>query len=430
MPSNSSAPRGLTAAEIQERVKRGETNAYRPRVGRTYWDILRDNVFNVFNLILFPLLGVIIYFGEYAVAFFAGFSVVSNALLGTIQEIVAKRRLDRLVALAAQQARVYRDSELTSLPTAQIVLDDLMPIQPGDRLPVDGVVLESDALEMDESHLTGESDSILKDPDQAVQSGSYCIAGTGLIRVTGVGANSTINRLARTAKVYKNPLTPTQRRVMIIVDIAILLMALLAPMLWISDTMGGLPLLAKVKYAVVFITSLVPYGLVLIVIISLSIGAISITRHRTLIRRVNAVESLANATILCFDKTGTITQNKLAVKEILPLNGTAPDEVRTRLHTYTANLGHQNGTAAAVASFVEDAAPRTHVNKIREIPFNSSRKWGAIILPDETLILGAPERVLNGAHADIVRRAEELSTQGLRVLTFARASQPPDSGHI
>ena len=127
-------------------------NAYKARVGRTYIDILRDNLFNIFNLVLFPMLGVIIWFGEYAVAFFAGFSVVSNALLGTIQEIVAKRRLDRLVALAAQNVDVYRDGQQVAIPASQIVQDDVMPIEPGDRLPVDGRVIATDALEMDESH--------------------------------------------------------------------------------------------------------------------------------------------------------------------------------------------------------------------------------------------------------------------------------------
>ncbi len=421
---------GLTSAEVAERMARGESNAYNPHVGRTYWDIARDNILNIFNLILFPLLAIIISFGEYAVAFFAGFSVVSNALLGTIQEVIAKRRLDRLVALAAQEVRVYRGGTITRVPMAKIVLDDILPIEPGDRLPVDGVVLQSDALEMDESHLTGESDSILKDEDDNVYSGAFCIAGTGIVRATRVGAASTINRLASTAKIYRNPMTPTQRRVMTIVDIAILLMVLLTPMLWLSDSLAGLPILERVKDAVVFVTSLVPYGLVLIVIISLSLGAISITRHRTLIRRVNAVESLANATVLCFDKTGTITQNKLAVNQILPLNGDAPGDICQMLHLYTENLGHKNGTAAAVSAYVQQNAPAEFIVKIREIPFNSARKWGAVVLPGETLILGAPERVLTGGHDAIVRQAEVLSAQGLRVLSFARSSEAPMDGHL
>jgi cation-transporting ATPase E len=428
LASNPTNPTGLTTAEVTERIKRGQTNAYHPRVGRTYWDIFRENIFNIFNLILFPLLAVIVSFGEYAVALFAGFSVVSNALLGTVQEIVAKRRLDRLAALARQQVRVWRDGTLQTISMDEVVLDDILPIEPGDRLVVDGKVLKADSLEMDESHLTGESDSVLKDVGSNVFSGSFCIAGTGLMQVTQVGEHSTINRLARTAKIYKNPLTPTQRRVMTIVEIAIILMVLLTPMLWLSDSIAGLTLLAKVKNAVVFVTSLVPYGLVLIVIISLSIGAISITRHKTLIRRVNAVESLANVTILCFDKTGTITQNKLAVEEIMPLNGLPTEKIQDKLRVYTANLAHKNGTAAAVASYVGDNGAAPSTTKLREIPFNSARKWGAIVLPEETLVLGAPERILSSS-SEIAWQAQALAAQGLRVLTFARATQPLVDGH-
>ena len=428
MTSNPTNPPGLTAAEVTERIKRGQTNAYKQHVGRTYWDIVRENIFNIFNLILFPLLAVIVSFGEYAVALFAGFSVVSNALLGTVQEVIAKRRLDRLAALARQQVRVWRDDTLQIIGMDDVVLDDILPIEPGDRLVVDGRVLKADSLEMDESHLTGESDSVLKDEGNNLFSGSFCIAGTGLMQVTQVGEHSTINRLSRTAKIYKNPLTPTQRRVMTIVQIAIILMVLLTPMLWLSDSIAGLSILAKVKNAVVFVTSLVPYGLVLIVIISLSIGAISITRHKTLIRRVNAVESLANVTILCFDKTGTITQNKLAVEEIMPLDGLPPEQLHHQLRVYTANLAHKNGTAAAVATYVGDNGAAPSTTKLREIPFTSARKWGAIVLPEETLVLGAPERIL-GSSSEIAWRAQALAAQGLRVLTFARATQPLVDGH-
>ena len=424
--------RGLTSNEVAGRVARGQSNAWQPRVGRSYLDILRDNLFNVFNLVLFPLLGVIVHFREYAVALFAGFSVVSNAVLGTAQEMVAKRRLDRLVALSERKVRVYRDGALTEVGIRELVRDDVIPVQPGERLVVDGRVLASDALELDESQLTGESDSVLKDVDAPVYSGSWCIAGTGVMLATAVGVDSMINRIAQSAKGWKHPLTPTQRKVMVIVDIAILLMLILAPMLWLAGSLTGLSLLERVKESVVFITSLVPYGLLLVVMISLSIGALSIARHQTLIRRVNAVESLANATVLCFDKTGTITENRLAVADILPLNGASPEEIRRRLHCYTANLAHHNGTAAAVAEHLRAALPAAEpeVQKLREIPFSSGRQWGAVILPGETLILGAPERVLNGAQQELRQRAQLLSAQGLRVLTFARSAAPPQDGQL
>lgn len=433
VPDGPRAPRGLTSAEVAQRVARGEDNSYQPRVGRTYWQIIRENIFNVFNLILFPLLGVIIAFQEYAVAFFAGFSVVTNALLGTVQEIIAKRRLDRLAALAEQEVKVYRDGALTAVPMRRLVKDDVIPLAPGDRLVVDGRVLAADALEMDESHLTGEADSVLKNEGDEVHSGSFCLAGSGVMVATRVGRASTINQLAAAAKAYKNPLTPTQRRILAIVQISILIMLICGPMLWFANTLTGVVLLEKVKNLVVFVTSIVPYGLVLIVIISLSIGAISISRHRTLVRRVNAVESMANVTVLCFDKTGTLTQNRLAVTEVRSLNGESLAAVRGRLRAYTDHLAHLNGTAAAVARYVSDV-PAPAVTKVREIPFTSARKWAALALADETLILGAPERVLDPAQPGGQENALEaaaLARQGLRVLAFARADATPDAdGHV
>ncbi len=432
-PTSLASPRGLTSAEVAQRVARGEDNSYQPHVGRTYWQIIRENIFNIFNLILFPLLGVIIAFEEYAVAFFAGFSVVTNALLGTVQEIVAKRRLDRLAALAEQEVKVYRDGALTTVPMRRLVKDDVIPLAPGDRLVVDGRVLAADALEMDESHLTGESDSVLKDKGAEVYSGSFCLAGSGVMTATRVGRGSTINQLATAAKAYKNPLTPTQRRILAIVQISILIMLICGPMLWFANTLTGVILLERVKNLVVFVTSIVPYGLVLIVIISLSIGAISISRHRTLVRRVNAVESMANVTVLCFDKTGTLTQNKLAVTEVRPLNDAPLSDVRARLRAYTDNLANLNGTAAAVARHVADM-PAPRVTKVREIPFTSARKWAALALADETLILGAPERVLNPEQPrgqESALEAAALAREGLRVLAFAHTAAAPDAdGHV
>lgn len=421
---------GLTAAEVAERVARGETNDYKPRVGRTYWDILRENIFNIFNIVLFPLLLVIISFGEYAVAFFAGFSVVTNSVLGLVQEILAKRKLDQLAAMAEHEVEVFRDGQRIKLPVAQIVKDDVIPITPGDRLVVDGRVMDSDSLEMDESHLTGESDSIVKELDSRVFSGSFCIAGAGVMVATEVGKNSTINKLSTAAKAYKNALTPTQRRIASIVQVCVVIMVIFGPMLWLADTLGGLSVLERVKNLVVFVTSIVPYGLVLVVVLALSIGAISITRHQTLIRRINAVESLANITVLCFDKTGTITQNKLAVTQILPLNGLSESQIKDKLRVYTDNLAARNGTANALAAYThEGSALATPVTKLSEVPFNSTRKWGAVVMPDETLILGAPERVLNGnTQADEI--AQRLSAEGMRVVAFASSTLPPQNGSL
>ena len=429
MPSHLPSYPGLSSAEVAERGARGETNDFQARVGRTYWQIVRDNLLNLFNIVLFTLLFIVILLQDYSTAFFAGFSVVTNSFLGMIQEIRAKRKLDRLAALAAKEVRVWRDGQLVTIPIEQIVKDDVIPIEPGDRLVVDGRVLHSDALEMDEAHLTGESDAVLKESGDEVYSGSYCVAGAGVMTATAVGRHSTINRLATIAKAYKSVQTPTQQKIAALVEISVVAMLILGPMLFIQGLVSQLPFLEVIKNSVVFVTSLVPQGLVLVAILSLTIGAIRISRHQTLIQRVNAVESMANVTVLCFDKTGTLTRNQLAVTEVVPLNGTSPDEIHFKLRAYLGNLAHLNRTASAVAAYAHQPGTELDIVKVREIPFNSSRKWGAVIFPDETLLLGAPERLLPNSDT-AAQRARLLASDGLRVLAFARSDEPPLDGQL
>jgi hypothetical protein len=253
---------GLTSADVAERIRRGEVNAFEARGGRSYWEIFRYNVFNIFNVVLFVLLVIVLISEDYITVLFAGFSVVGNSVIGTAQELHAKRKLNRLADLAAQSVAVLRDGERTVVESKAIVKDEVIFIKPGDRLAVDGSVLYSDSLEMDESHLTGESDSVHKTEDDPVYSGSFCLAGTGIMVATEVGRRSTINRLAATARIYKNTLTPTQEKIATIVKITLLVLAALGPMIVISGYLRGEPFFEIVRNTIVFVTSLVPQGLI------------------------------------------------------------------------------------------------------------------------------------------------------------------------
>lgn len=424
---------GLSAAAVQERVQRGETNNYKSRVTRSYAAIIADNIFNLFNIILFALLMVVISFEDYTTALFAGFSVVTNSLLGTAQEINARRRLDKLAALQEQKVKVRRDGSVVEIPMRDVVRDEVILIEPGDRMVVDGVVLHSDALEMDESLLTGESDAVFKNTGDEVFSGSFCIAGAGVMRAARVGKESNINRLSETARQYKNIRTPTQVRIDIIVELTLLIMVVFAPMLFVTADRMQLPFLDAIRNTVVFVTSLVPQGLVLVAILSLTIGALKITRYQTLIQKVNAVESLANATVLCFDKTGTLTKNQLAVTQIISLNYEKKEVIHEEIALYCRHLAHLNRTAGAVQEFVEKSVQNVpDVKKVKEIPFTSGRKWGAVVFPDDTFVMGAPERILpqSSREDSIISRALRLSMDGMRVLAFARVKSDLDSnGH-
>ncbi|MXX82361.1 MAG: HAD-IC family P-type ATPase [Chloroflexi bacterium] len=416
----------LSSAEIQQRIQRGESNDYKTRVGRSYWDIFRDNVLNLFNLVLGSMLVAVVVMGDYATAIFAGFSVVTNTFFGMLQEFNAKRQLDQLAALAEQSVRCRRDDDWVDVPMREVVKDEIIYIQPGDRLVVDGIVLRADSLELDESQLTGESDAIAKAPDAPAFSGSFCTAGTGIMRATQVGADSQINRLSAIAKQYKLVKTPTQIKIDIAVEVAVLLMMVFIPMIFVTGYLFQSLLLDTVRDAVVFTTSLVPQGLVLVAILSLTIGAVKISLQQTLIQRVNAVESLANATVLCFDKTGTLTQNKLAVDKIMPIGAADEAEILRDLHITLENMAHQNNTAQAIAQHIADSQIEVAVpEKLSEIPFNSARKWSAIRLRDRTLLLGAPEGLLPADHPHAYT-AEQLAQDGLRVLAFAQTAAEPD----
>ena len=421
---------GLSSADVQQRLRRGESNDYEARVGRSYWDIFRENVLNLFNIVLGSLLIGVILLGDYATAIFAGFSVVSNTFFGMIQEFSAKRQLDRLAALSEQNVPCLRDGKWIDVPMRKVVKDEMIRVEPGDRLVVDGEIARSDSLEMDESLLTGESDAISKAPGAEVFSGSFCTAGTGIMRATKVGAESYINRLSTIAKQYKIVKTPTQIKIDIIVEITVLIMFVFVPLIFITGFLIDNAFLEIVRNAVVFTTSLVPQGLVLVAILSLTIGAVKISRQETLVQRVNAVESLANATVLCFDKTGTLTQNKLAVHEIIEIGEADISAIHLDLYIYLKNLAHLNNTAQAIERYIERVVHEDgYPQKRREIPFSSQRKWAAIELPESTLLLGAPERLLRPSDPHFAH-AQAMARDGMRVLAFARMSGVPQDGAI
>ncbi len=417
---------GLSQSEVIERQRRGEGNDFEARVGRSYWDIFRDNVLNLFNIVLGSLLIIVIALQDYATAFFAGFSVVSNTFFGMVQEFNAKRQLDKLAALSEQSVTCLRDGDWVDVPMRAVVKDEIIRMEPGDRLVVDGVVVRADSLEMDESHLTGESDAVSKANNDDVFSGSFCTAGAGIMRATRVGADSHINRLSVIAKQYKVVKTPTQVRIDITVEITVLIMLVFVPMIFITGFYLSNEFLEIVRNAVVFTTSLVPQGLVLVAILSLTIGAVKISMQQTLIQRVNAVESLANATVLCFDKTGTLTQNKLTVREIIEIADSDSGSIHSDLYTYLKNLAHLNNTAQAIQRYIDRIGiDIDYPQKLREIPFTSERKWAAVCLPEKTLLMGAPERLLPTEHP-WYHDAETLARDGMRVLAFAQMAGDPD----
>ena len=428
------SPAGLTDAEVAERAARGERNVAPAAAARRTRDIVRDNVVTVFNLTLFGTLAGTLALGLSTPAtrrivlgdtLFAGGSVVLNMVVGIVQELRAKRALDRIAALSRRRARVRRHGGTVEVDADAIVRDDLVVLAPGDRVPIDGPLVEGRGLEMDESLLTGESDAVAKRPGDRVYSGSFCVAGAGLVRAEDVGAASYASRLTLTARAVRNPLTPLERNINFVIQCLVALMVVVAALQIVAASNAGVGPVDALRFTLVIVTSFVPAGLVLAITVSLTAAAVRVGRHGTLVQRLSAVESMGNLTVLCVDKTGTLTRNLLVVERIEPVDGLTGPAVTERLAAYAAAVSTPNRTLQAIRARV--GAPATAWRPVAEVGFSSARKWSALTLVSETgaaetLALGSPDTLLDAAdpaHAALLARVEALTREGARVVMLA-----------
>ena len=422
-PDNPAIEIGLSTSEVTERKQRGDINVVVMRSSRTYKDIFQENVFTLFNVTFGVVLILLMALGQFTDAIFSGFSVFMNILVGVVQEIQAKQTLDKLALLSVQKVKVRRDRQSLEIPVGEIVRDDLIELTPGDRAPVDGAVLISQNVEMDESLLTGESDPVAKQIDDIVLSGSFCLAGSCVFRADKIGDESYAVRLSQSSRVYKRVFTPLQKKIDVLVEIFILVLIVAAFLHLASSLNSSRTMVDTIRYASVIINSFVPAGLILSISVAFAIGAVEISKKRTLIQKINAVDSMNSVRILCTDKTGTLTQNKLVVKVIVPLADTDEDSLRELIALYTNLMGTQNSSAKAMAAFTDK--PRSQSQFVSEVPFSSSRKWGAIAINiGTTIMVGAPEILFSDP--EMQEKAKEYARQGLRAIAVVTSEESID----
>lgn len=413
---------GLTDAEVRDRVERGLVNETGERTSRTYGEILRANVFTRFNAILGVMLAVILAVGQIQDALF-GIVLVANALIGIVQETRAKRQLDGLAVQVASRARVVRDGEVTELGVGDIVVDDLLELRTGDQVPVDGVVRDAQGLEIDESLLTGEADPIDKSADAEVLSGSFVVAGAGRFQATHVGPEAYARRLASEARRF----TLVRSELMdginqLLRYIQFLLVPVSALLLW--RQLGNNSLDDALVGTVAGVVGMVPEGLVLLTSLAFGIAAVTLARRNVLVQELPAVEVLARVDVVCLDKTGTLTEGDVVFDRLEPLAATTPAGVLV-----DAALGaladdeNRNATLGAVgAAFGSPGWTRT-----ASIPFSSARKWSAATFDGHgSWVFGAPEMVVTDASVPARRRADELASEGRRVLVLAHSGAALD----
>jgi cation-transporting ATPase E len=419
--------RGLTAAQVADRVATGRTNAVQVRTSRTFGQIVRANVFTFFNGLLGVLFVAVVATGRWPNALF-GLVILTNSGIGIVQEVRARRTLDRLALLNVTRARVVRDGRTAEIDVADVVQDDLVLLRTGDQVLADGPVVAADGLEVDESLLTGESEPVSKTCDDGVRSGSIVVAGTGEFEAHAVGTDTYAARLAAEARrfqVTRSELVAGTTRLLRWISLVLLVVA--PVLLWTQfRSTDNKDWRDAVTGTVAAIVGMIPEGLVLLTSLAFVLAIVSLARRQTLVQELPAVEGLARVDVVCLDKTGTLTHGDIVFDRLEPLphapTGPRVEEVLAMIAAGSDSNATADTLRAAFGTPASTASAR--------VPFSSARKWQSVTVDETTWVLGAPEMVLLDAGSSSIAtrsRANDLAARGERVLVLARGV-PRDDG--
>jgi cation-transporting ATPase E len=415
-------PIGLTDDEAQRRRERGQGNDIKIKTSRSYWDILRQNTFTFINNVLFFIGFIMIMLGLWGDAFVSVGVVMLNVVVGIVQEFRAKAKLDKISLLTRPKATIIRNGKERDVDPTEIVLGDMLLVRPGDQIVVDGMVVGDGKMDVDESLLTGESDLIAKQRGTQVFSGSFCVNGSATYEATKVGLDSFANKLTLQAKQFRVVRTPLQQDINLVVRLLLFVASTIGILFAVAYGIRNVSMVQSVQSAAV-IAGLVPAGLILMTTTSYAIGALRMSGKGALIQQANAVESLSNVDVLCLDKTGTLTANRIHVHALHPLT-VAMDELTAIFGDMARSATGGNRTTEAIISGCK-GIKRTVVD---EIPFSSARKWSALVFNDGerrgTYVMGAPEMIQSYLERDDdfgKGQIDSWSSQGLRVMMVAHS---------
>ncbi len=420
-----SADRGLTAAEVRQRVADGRANRVPAPPGRSFGQIVAANVFTPVNAIMVTLFVLIVIAGYPKDGLFVGV-VLSNSVVGIVQETRARRELERLEVLTESDATVVRDGERQVIQIEEIVIDDVLELSPGGEVAVDASVVTATGLQMDESMLTGESEPVPKTPGDTVLSGSFVVAGSARVVATAVGADSFASTLAAEAKAFATADSQLRQGVNQILRWLIVIIPFASVFLFFSLLSTEDRWQNAVQGTVAAAVAMVPDGLVLLTSVAFVAGMLQLSRRNALAKQLPTVEILARVDVLCLDKTGTITTGDITLANVHPLGANDASDVADVLAALAANDDAPNATMQAIA-LNAPAAPDWVVEEVQ--PFSSARKWSAARFADHGwMYLGAPDFLLGSHEDDAAARAlvEELSGAGQRLLALVSSPDGPD----
>ncbi len=423
---------GLSESDAQARRAQGLGNSAPPPTSRTYGQILRQNVFTLINISLFTLAMGLALLGRLGDALISTGIISLNIIVSVVQEVRAKRALDRIALLTRPTATVVRDGQERDVSPDEVVVGDILKVDPGDQIIVDGRIVGDGRIMVDESQLTGESNLIPKKSGDQVFSGSFCITGRGYYEAEKVGEQSLSNQITTGARAFRRVLTPLQSEINLVVKITLIVVVYFEFILFLNALVNEKSLADSVENATI-LAGLVPNGLFLSISVAYALGAVRLIQFGALVQQANSIESLSHVNVLCLDKTGTLTANRLQLKETHALTIDQAD-FDAILADMVASAATGNKTSEAIAAARPGVARPIAV----EVPFSSARKWSAIAVTQQEYVsplrpglyaMGAPEilqRSMEPSYtpgspgwdrvADWIRQRTD---QGLRVLLIA-----------
>ncbi|MFF3582157.1 cation-translocating P-type ATPase [Streptomyces mirabilis] len=430
LPAPKRAP-GLSAAEVAERVARGEVNDVPVRSSRSISEIVRANIFTRFNAIIGVLWLIMLFVAPFQDSLF-GYVIIANTGIGIIQEWRAKKTLDSLAVIGEAKPTVRRDGVAGEVSTSEIVLDDVIEIGPGDKIVVDGSCVEADGLEIDESLLTGEADPVVKHAGDEVMSGSFVVAGGGAFTATKVGREAYAAQLAEEASRFTLVHSELRSGISTILKYVTWMMIPTAIGLVISQLVvkqhGFKDSIARTVGGIV---PMVPEGLVLLTSVAFAIGVIRLGRKQCLVQELPAIEGLARIDTVCLDKTGTLTEGGMDVTELRPIQGADETYIRKALGALGESDPRPNASLQAIINSYPDSEDWRCTESL---PFSSARKYSGASFSEgngesSTWLLGAPDVLLPDGDPALAETGR-LNEDGLRVLLLAKASKDLDDPKV
>ena len=438
---------GLTDEQVNARIAEGKVNADENPNTRTYKQIVRENTLTFFNFLNLVLLVLVLLVGSYKNAFFVCIIII-NTLIGIAQEIRAKKTIDKLAILTARKSVVIREGQKWTVPTEELVLDDVVCLKTGDQVPADARILEG-GLEVNESLLTGESDNLPKNEGDELFSGSFVTSGEACCQIIHVGKDNYAAQITSEAKEFKRHNSELKNSLNAILKVISIIIVPLGALLFykqyyiVGDTFRD-----SVVSMVAGVLGMIPEGLVLLTSVALTLGALVLANKKTLVQELYCIETLARVDTLCLDKTGTITEGTMCVERVEPYVSTGrvetavtesepaeSTEAEAQVQTDSAFMDDINNVMGNMMYVLKDQ--NATIDALRKrfpakqdmtlehvIPFSSDRKYsGAVFEEKGTYLMGAAQFLFPEDNEELTEKCQAYAEEGLRVLVLAHSSQ-------